>query len=243
MRYDGDMDWSDNGFVLGARRHGENALIVTLLTQDNGRCAGLVRGGASSKRRGLYQPGNNLRATWRARLADHLGTFTCESNRAHSSDFLDDPLRLLALSSATTLLDRALPEREPVPDLYEGFATLIHDLSGEDWAVAYVRWELALLADLGFGLDLTECAATGQRDRLTHVSPKSGRAVSAEAAAPYDGRLLALPDFLASGSGEPGDGDIARGLALTGYFLRRHVLGDRLDSLPPSRERLISALS
>jgi len=237
------MEWTDNGYVLTARRHGENALIVTLLTEQNGRNAGLVRGGASSKRRGLYQPGNLLRATWRARLADHLGNYGCEMIRAHAAGFLDTPLPLLALSSAATLLDRALPEREPVPELYEMFGGLLAALQQDGWAVSYVRWELELLAVLGFGLDLSQCAATGVTEELTHVSPRSGRAVSAVAARPYAGRLLSLPGFLLRGDTRPEPGDLAEGLSLTGYFLRRHVLGDRADALPPPRERLIAGLT
>lgn len=237
------MDWNDEGFVLTARRHGENALIVSLLTRYHGRHAGLVRGGSGSRSRGLYQSGNLLRAQWRARLADHLGTYSCEMVQAHAANFLDRPLPLLALSAATALANSTLPEREPVPQIFEDFAGLIIALDRPDWAIHYVRWELALLSDLGFGLDLTECAATGRTDGLTHVSPKSGRAVSSAAAEPYRDRLLPLPAFLLDGTVPVVSGaDITDGLALTAYFLKHHVIGDDTRKLPAARERLVDAL-
>ena len=152
------MDWNDEGFVLSARRHGENALIVSLLTRAHGRHAGLVRGGSGTRSRGLYQPGNLLQAHWRARLAEHLGAYSCELVHAHAAVLLHEPLPLLALSAATTLVDIALPEREPVSHLFDTLAALIDALDRAEWGIAYVRWELDLLAELGFGLDLSECA-------------------------------------------------------------------------------------
>lgn len=233
------MDWSDEGFVLSARRHGENALIVSLLTRDHGRHAGLVRGGSGSRSRGIYQPGNLVRAQWRARLSEHLGTYRCELMRATAAIHLNEPLPLLALSAATTLVDLALPEREPVTHLFGMLEELLGVLGGPGWQAAYVRWELELLGELGFGLDLSECAATGARDDLAYVSPNSGRAVSVAAAQPYRDRLLSLPAFLLNDSqAEPSLPDIADGLALTGYFLKRHVLGDRSALLPAARQRL-----
>jgi DNA repair protein RecO (recombination protein O) len=238
------MDWNDEGFVLTARRHGENALIVSLLTRDHGRHAGLVRGGSGTRGRGLYQPGNLVQAQWRARLSDHLGTYTCEMLRAYTAGFLDQPLPLLALSAATSLVDKSVPEREPVPQLYEAFEDLIGKLDTPDWALHYVRWELGLLSELGFGLDLTECAATGATEGLTYVSPKSGRAVSTAAAAPYRDRLLALPAFLQDETSQQvGIPDIVDGLALTGYFLKNHVVADQNHKLPSARERLVESLS
>ena len=237
------MDWNDEGFVLTARRHGENALIVSLLTRDHGRHAGLVRGGSGTRGRGLYQPGNQIRAQWRARLAEHLGTSSCEMVRAHAAGFLDQPLPLLALSAATALIDSTLPEREPVPQLYGTFDGLLSALDQPDWAIHYVRWELNLLGELGFGLDLSECAATGATDGLAFVSPKSGRAVSIAAAAPYRDRLLSLPAFLQNGAGmDASSADIVDGLALTGYFLKHHVIADERRQLPAARGRLVQSL-
>lgn len=237
------MDWIDDGIVLSVRRHGENALIVSLLTRDHGRHAGLVRGGSGTRTRGLYQPGNLLRAQWRARLAEHLGTWSCELARSYAAAHLQAPLPLLALSAATTLLDMAVPEREPVGHLFGTLESLLDALGKPGWPVRYVRWELDLLAEIGFGLDLSRCAATGARDGLAFVSPKTGRAVSASAAEPWRSRLLPLPAFLLDGAedGVP-PGDLADGLALTGFFLRRHLIGDGARGLPAARQRLAEGL-
>lgn len=232
------MDWTDDGIVLSARRHGENALVVTVLTREHGRHAGLVRGGASARNRGLYQPGNRLAVSWRARLSEHLGTFSCELQRSWAARLMQTPLPLLALSAATALLDSALPERAPVPGLFESVEDLIASLDSPGWAIGYIRWELALLAELGFGLDLSACAATGEVEELVYVSPKSGRAVSAAAGGIYRDKLLALPGFLLEQKGEVAAEDICDGLRLTGYFLAKYVLGDTRDGLPSTRQRL-----
>ena len=193
------MQWRDSGIVLAARRHGESALIVELLTRDNGRHAGLVRGGQTPRRRALLQPGNLVTATWRGRLAEHLGTFECELVEPHAARLLDDPDRLAALGAATALLAAALPEREPHPDVFTGFVGLLSALdSTSDWAQMYVLWECDLLASLGFGLDLGRCAATGSNQDLAYVSPRTGRAVSREAkAAEQVGQPAPLPDNMA----------------------------------------------
>jgi DNA repair protein RecO (recombination protein O) len=242
------MDWIDEGLVLSARRHGENALIVSLLTRDHGRHAGLVRGGASSRHRGLYQVGNRLRASWRARLEEHLGTYGCEMVRAYAAGLLDEPLPLLALSSATAIIDMALPERALFPGFFNELESLIQSLEEEGWEAKYVRWELALLETLGFGLDLTECAATGAIDDLVFVSPKTGRAVSAAAGEAWRDRLLPLPAFLIDSAEEGRSVDtvsaehLGAGLKLTGYFLARHVLDQAHGGLPTVRERLVAKL-
>jgi len=232
------MDWRDDGIVLSARRHGENALIVNLLTREHGRHSGLVRGGASARNRGLYQPGNRLAAHWRARLSEHLGNFTCELQKAWAASLLHEAQPLLALSAATALLDSALPERAPVPDLFESLEGLIESLSRDGWRERYVRWEMALLTELGFGLDLSACAATGEAEDLIYVSPKSGRAVSAAAGRLYKDRLLPLPGFLLSDGDSATDIDFAAGLSLTGYFLGKFVLGDSRNGLPAARQQL-----
>ncbi len=237
------MDWTDEGLVLSARRHGENSLIVNLLTREQGRHAGLVRGGSSTRSRGIYQPGNLLRAHWRGRLAEHLGAYTCELLHSHAADYLHEPLPLMPLSASTAILDTALPERAPFPGLFEKLETLIGGLGQPGWELQYIRWELDLLSELGFGLDLTECAATGSQENLVYVSPRTGRAVSAEAGKDYHDRLLALPEFLR----EDRAIDISRtvicdGLALTGYFLGRHVMGDTRHGLPAARERLVESI-
>jgi DNA repair protein RecO (recombination protein O) len=237
------MDWIDDGIVLSARKHGEAGAIVSLLTRGHGRHAGMVRGGAGSRARGLYQPGNLMRATWRARLSEHLGNYSCELMRSNAAVLLDDPLPLLALSAACTMVDLALPEREPHEALFDSLSAVIGGLGREGWAARYVRWELSLLAELGFGLDLASCAATGANDGLAFVSPKSGRAVSAGAGAPYADRLLDLPAFLLDGGEAPAARDLAVGLRLTGYFLNSHVFAPERRSLPAARERLQMAFA
>ena len=184
------MDWADDGIVLSLRRHGESAAVVHLLTREHGRHAGLVRGGNSKKKRGILQPGNEVHASWRARLEEHLGTFTVELLDGHAARVLTDPGRLAAMSSACSLVDICLPEREPHPDLFASFRAMFSILPEAEWAAAYVAWELSLLAELGFGLDLSACAATGVLDDLIYVSPKSGRAVSRDAGAAYREKLL-----------------------------------------------------
>ena len=255
------MEWRDIGFVLAARRHGESGLIAELLTRDHGRHAGLVRGGQSPRRRALFQPANHIVAHWRGRLPEHLGSFDCELVEAHAVWFLDDPDRLAAVTSAIALLLAALPEREPNADLYEAFAALLAALtpftpapasggrlgrghsaeSIESWARSYVEWECGLLAALGFGLDLMRCAATGATDDLAFVSPRTGRAVSRAAAAPYRDKLLPLPRFMWRDS-PAGRRDISVGLALTGYFLLHHLLEPHGRQLPDARERLAERL-
>lgn len=244
------MDWTDRGIVLSARRHGETSLIVQLLTEQHGRHAGLVRGGASSRARGMYQPGNLLAAHWRARLAEHLGNFTCEMVTGSAAALLDNGGKLGALSAAAALAEAALPEREPHNDVFESLAGLIAALgaagTAEDWAPAYVRFELELLASLGFGLDLARCAATGTNDNLAYVSPKTGRAVSLSAGEAWQDRLLALPRFLVADpppGGRPAPGEVGQGLALTGYFLERHVFAPHGKGLPAARVRLEERLA
>ena len=236
------MDWTDDGIVLAARRHGESALVLSLLTRAHGRHAGLVRGGAGRRGRALYEPGNRLHATWKARLTEHLGSYVCELVAADAAALLDDAGRLAALSSACALVEVALPEREPHPNAYEGLGALIQALSQPNYVTEYVRWELALLTELGFGLDLASCAATGANDDLAYVSPKSGRAVSAAAAEPYRQRLLPLPRFLIAPV-EPAAREVAEGLRLTGHFLAEHVFAHRQGGAPAARERLVERLA
>lgn len=235
------MDWTDDGIVLGARPYGEGSIIVSLLTRERGRHAGLVRGGGSGKSRGTYQPGNFVRASWRARLSEHLGNYSCELLTAQAAGHMDDPLKLSALSAACAVADGALPEREPHPAVYEGLLALIGLLEGEFWPAAYVKWEIGLLADLGFGLDLTRCAATGMNDQLAYVSPRTGRAVSLSAGEPYREKLLKLPGFLI-GSGGFGQADILDGMEMTGHFLDRHVFGLQNQPLPAARARFLDRL-
>ncbi len=233
------MNWTDIGIVLSARKHGEGASIVSLLTEEHGRHAGLVKGGSGKRARGIYEPGNLVSATWKARLEEHLGTFTCELTKAHAALVLDDQIRLAVLSAACAVTEVALPEREPHPALYESLTALLGRLAAEDWLAHYVVWELDLLRELGFGLDLTSCVATGQLEELIYVSPKSGQAVSIGAGEPYKNKLLRLPLFLMDGTVAIENTDIEAGLVLTGYFLDRHVFIHSRTGAPPARTRLI----
>jgi DNA repair protein RecO (recombination protein O) len=230
------MKWADDAVVLSARPHGETSTIVQLLTRVHGRHAGLVRGGQGSRLRGIYQAGNRVSANWSGRLPEHLGTLECELVNSYAARVMDDSDRLSALSAATAVCEGAMAEREPHPGCFEGLLALLDALEGEHWAEVYVRWEVALLAELGFGLDLSACAAGGDNDHLAYVSPRSGRAVSLSAGTPYREKLLTLPAFLV-GRGEGGRAEVAEGLALTGFFLERHLFHPHDKALPSARQR------
>lgn len=241
------MHWTDSGFILGVKAHGESGAVIHLLTRDHGRHAGLVRGGAGRRLRGVLQPGNEVTAAWRGRLEEHLGSYTVELTRARAAPLLDDALRLAALTSACALSEVALPERELHPAVYAEFAALMdaleHDIA---WPRAYLRWEMRLLADLGFGLDLAACAATGTVDNLIYVSPNTGRAVSGEAGAPWRDRMLALPSFLRPGADPQAPvplREIGAALALTAHFLDLHVLALHGLKMPPARHRLADRIA
>jgi DNA repair protein RecO (recombination protein O) len=235
------MDWIDEGIVLGARPYGESAAIVTLLTREHGRHMGLVHGGASRAKRPLLQAGNRVKAAWRARLAEHLGTYSCEMVTAHAALLLEDPLKLTGLTAACAVADGVLPEREPHPAIFAGFEALLTGFQSEAWPVVLVHLELGLLKELGFRLDLERCAVSGVTEELVYVSPRSGRAVSREAGAPYAERLLALPGFLVGGSDYSTE-EILRGLDLTGHFIERHLFWPRNRGLPEARLRLAERL-
>jgi DNA repair protein RecO (recombination protein O) len=235
------MEWTDQAIVLGARRQGEGSLTVSLLTRLHGRHKGLVRGGARSRQRGLYEPGNVVTATWHARLAEHLGLWRLEPGTSYAGQVLDDPLRLACLEAATTLADVALPERSPFPALFDGLGEVLVQLGRDEaYAVAHLRWELTLLGELGYGLDLAACTVTGQTSDLAYVSPRTGRAVSRTAGAAYKDRLLILPRlFGGAGSGGSEASDVLDGLTLTGAFLDRVVP----QRVPPARTLYIDRLA
>jgi DNA repair protein RecO (recombination protein O) len=238
------MQWSDEGVVLSVRSHGETAAVAELFTRGHGRHLGLVHGGRSRKLRPILQMGNHVEATWKARLSEHLGHATLELRQAYAASALDDPLALTGLTSLCSLA-RLLPERDPHPNLYEVTLFVLSFLDDATvWPALMVRWEMALLDELGFGLDLSSCAATGGNDSLVYVSPKSGRAVSASAGEPYKDRMLALPAFLTQGrQAAVTRADMLAGLALTGHFLESRVLQPRDMTMPEPRVRLKEMLS
>lgn len=236
------MEWSDSGIVLSVRPHGETSAVLDLLTRDHGRHAGLVRGGTSRRAKPMLQPGNTLDVQWRGRLEEHLGSFTAEPARMRAGELMARRDALAGLGAFTAMAAATMPEREEhAPVFIAGEILLDAMMASRDWLALYVRWEAGLLEALGFGLDLTECAATGQTHDLAFVSPRTGRAVSSGAGAEYAPRLFRLPPFLL-GSAAPGDGDVAAGLALTGHFLLERVLRPHGRDLPAARLRL-SALA
>ena len=237
------MDWREEGTLLAVRPHGEHAAIIEVFTRDRGRHAGVVRGGASRRLGPVLQPGAVLDLRWRARLDAHIGAFEVEPVRSRSA-ILGDAEALAALSSVCALLCRLLPERDPHPALHAATTGLLDALAegAGDWPSAYLRWDLGLLEDLGYGLDLAACAVTGSRDDLAHVSPRTGRAVSRAAAGAWADRLLPLPPCLL-GQGPASGAELSAALSTTGQFLARMAadLGDR--PLPEARSRLLARLS
>ncbi|KUF11017.1 DNA repair protein RecO [Pseudoponticoccus marisrubri] len=237
------MEWRDTGILLGTRKHGESGLILDVFTPGHGRHAGIVRGGASRRQAPMLQPGAQLDLAWRARLEDHMGTFTAEPQRARAAIAMSHRVTLAGLNAVTALLTFCLPEREPHPGLYRRTETLLDLLDQVTlWPLAYLRWELALLEEMGFGLDLSCCAVTGATEGLTHVSPKSGRAVTRAGAGAWADRLLPLPEVLL-GHGAAEDAEIVQALGVTGHFLSHHLaasLGDR--PLPAARAAFVERL-
>lgn len=232
------MEWTGEALLIGVRRHGESSVIAEAMVAGRGRHLGLVRGGRSRRLAPVLQPGNTIQLTWRARLEDQLGMFTVELLQARAAALIDDRTRLYLSQTVCELL-HLLPERDP-HDRLLGMAVRLIDSAPDGAALA--RFELALLDDLGFGLDLASCASTGATSDLTHVSPKSGRAVSRAAAQPYLDRLLPLPSFL-TGRGNAGPHDIADALRLTSHFLQTHVWGPRQVERPATRDGLVALLS
>ncbi len=248
--------WQDQGIVLAVRQHGENGAIVSLLTEGRGRHAGYIRGAHSIKNRGSLEPGNLVDANWQARVENELGTLSLELQKNAAIRFMSDPQKLAALQSACALCDAALPEREGHPGLFYGLLALMEALETDIWGPAYIMWEIALLKELGFSLDLKKCAGGGDVRELMYVSPKTGRAVSKAAGEIYKEKLLLLPEFLRpspsrfagpslslKGEGtersEVGEGeDILTGLKMTGYFLEHWVFAHHTKGIPEARTRL-----
>jgi DNA repair protein RecO (recombination protein O) len=238
------VEWTDIGIVLGTRRHGEANAVVELMTREHGRHLGLVRGGAGSRLKPVLQLGNLVTATWRARLDEHLGYYVVEALDLRAASYLSAAHALYGLNHLAALC-RLLPERDPHQPVFDFLEHTVAELAAPALAAALVaQFELHLLAELGFGLDLETCAATGATDDLIYVSPKSGRAVSRQAGEPWRDKLLALPGFLAAAhSGVPSAAELRDGFALTGFFLARHVFEPRGEPLPEARGHFIAAVA
>jgi DNA repair protein RecO (recombination protein O) len=244
------MDWKDNALILGVRKHGETSAIVEAMTERHGRCLGLVRGGRSSRMRPVLQPGNSVHLEWRARLEEHLGTFQIEADQLRAAHLMDTPLGIYGLQTIAGHL-RLLPERDDHSGLYQAALIMLDHLDEPQKAARLlIRFELAMLEELGFGLDLRSCAATDGRQELIWVSPKSGRAVSREAGRPYENQLLALPQFLIEAprrdarhiAGKSDSALLREGFDLAFYFLERNVYGPRGIRPPDERVGLIKKI-
>lgn len=236
------MEWQAEGTVIARRLHGETAVIIEVLTVQHGRHAGLVPGGASQKRAAMLQPGARLDLRWRARRDDQLGHFSAEPARLRAG-LLADPLALAGLNAVCALLIFVLPERDPHPALVRDTEALLDAMeAAEDWTTRYLQWEMRLLDEMGFGLDLSSCAVTNAREGLAYVSPKSGRAVSRQGAGEWADRLLPLPPLM-GGAGDNQGNQLAQGLAITGHFLETRIAADLVGRpLPAARDRLVRRL-
>jgi DNA repair protein RecO (recombination protein O) len=231
------MRWADDGIFLDGRPHGETGVIANVFTRSNGRARGLVKGGRSRRIRPVLQTGNGLKVEWRARLDDQLGVYTIELAEPTAARALDDRLALAGVNAVAALL-QVLPERDPHPRLFSEAEVCLRAAGSAAFSVKIIRFELRFLEELGFGLDLTKCAATGQREGLAYVSPKSGQAVTQAAGEPYRNKLLRLPGFLLEENEEvlPAECDIVDGLTMTGYFLQHHVFAEAGGKMPRARE-------
>ncbi|CDZ71586.1 DNA repair protein RecO [Neorhizobium galegae bv. orientalis] len=236
------MQWQDEAIIIGVKRHGETSVIAELMTRDRGRHLGLVRSGRSRSMQPVLQAGNRVEVVWRARLDEHLGEFKLEPIRLRAAKLMETATAVYGVQAMGALL-RLLPERDPHPHLFDALDIILDAFDDpSDAGELFVRFELAVLNDLGFGLDLTECAATGGRQDLVYVSPKTGRAVSRDAGAPYADRMLALPGFLGEGAASAADRDsMAEAFRLTGYFLHRHVYEPRGLTENAARDGFVQA--
>lgn len=236
------MDWQDEGVLIAMRAHGEASAIIEVFTAHHGRHAGVVRGGASRKQAATLQPGTQLAVTWRARLEDHIGSYTVEPLQSRAA-LMEDRLGLSGLNAICAMLRVALPERVAHLALWRATMALLAAVEYDpDWPAIYLRWEMSLLEELGFGLDLSRCAVTGSRDDLAFVSPKTGRAVSRDGAGEWADRLFPLP-YALMGQGPASRAEIAQGLAITGHFLGRELTDLNGRPLPEARNRLVSQLA
>ena len=242
------MEWHDQGIILSLRKYGEFDAILDVFTRNHGRHAGIVKGGLGRRQRGNIQPGNEIDVRWRGRLETHLGTYSVELKNARAVSYLYHPGKLAALNSCSSLLCLAIAENEKHETLLNGFIALLDALEATDddmssWAPLLVKWEMGLLSELGYGLNLNCCASTGETENLIYVSPKSGRAVSKEAGKPYHDKMLPLPGFLVGPSDKLNTQEILDGLHLTEFFIERHMLSPYGKKIPQARRMLLDHIS
>mgnify|MGYP005851139289 CR=1 FL=1 len=237
------MEWTDHGFVVGLRPHGENAAIVSVLTEAHGLHAGYLHGGQSRRRRPLVEPGNFVHLDWSGRLSEQLGRYDIELIKGYPSQYMYDPGRLLTIQSACAVIYRSLPERQVFDNIFNGLQALLDNLGGDVWCEAYVIWEIQLLKALAFGLQTDQCALTGKTEKLNYISPRSGRAVAKGAAPDYEDKMLSLPRFLTGNAIDNNLKEALDGLRLSGYFLKKNVFNPLHRSLPNPRVRLFEHIS
>lgn len=237
------MQWEAEALVLAARPHGESSAIIDVFTREHGRFGGLVRGGNSRRQRPVLQPGNMVSATWRARLSEHLGVMTVDAGRAYAAEAMSEPVLLAGLSSLCALM-QVTAERQAYPRLYDTVQVVLAEMDTPDiWLPLLARFEMALLEETGFGLDLSCCAATGVVEDLAYVSPRSGRAVSRAAAQPYLDKMFVLPAFLLDPRADADGADIQNAFSLLGHFIERRVYLPNGLTMPAARARLMDVLS
>ena len=237
------MQWEAEALVLAARPHGESSAIVDVFTREHGRFGGLVRGGNSRRQRPVLQPGNMVSATWRARLSEHLGVMTVDAGRAYAAEAMSEPVLLAGLSSLCALM-QVTAERQAYPRLYDTVQVVLAEMHTPDvWLPLLARFEMALLEETGFGLDLSCCAATGVIEDLAYVSPRSGRAVSRDAAQPYLDKMFLLPAFLLDPRADADGADIQNAFTLLGHFIERRVYLPNGLIMPAARARLMDVLA
>ncbi|MFK7865994.1 MAG: DNA repair protein RecO [Alphaproteobacteria bacterium] len=236
-------DWQDQGIIVNPRHFGENDALVHIFTQQHGLCAGIVKYGQTKRLKPILQLGQQVSVKWRARLETQLGNFNLEPLKSPSPQIMLEKGRLYCLSAALSLIQNVMAEHEPHPAAYDDLNALILTLESDVWAETYAKWEIALLNDIGFGLDFSSCAATGERDDLCYVSPKSGRAVSKNAGLPYHDRLLPLPEFLMKAGAKAGADQLTQALRMSGHFLSKGPLAHSNHGLPLARTRLLSYVS
>lgn len=237
------MQWNDNAIVLSVRKFSEHGAVVTLLSRKHGLYTGVCKSALGKRKRGIYQPGNWVNATWKARLEEHMGTLDCELEKPVAALVMQDRKALAGLNAICAMIPLAMHERDPHPNIYDAAQRVMEKLvSAEGWAVEYIAFELTLLRDAGYGLDLGRCAATGKTDDLLYVSPKSGCAVSAQAGEPYKDKLLPLPAFFNVQAAELAE-ELRKGFELTSYFLNHWLLQPHGGRLPAARTRLVELVS